>query len=217
MGVHGGVSLAAVAIWLGMMTLLTIFFFGFASFCALLTGSLLILPAVYTVLLYAAVALEASARLVVQFLVFGLTGQRWLFAALSPVYHLRMNADRFVLTEWQTDELGRGSEVYLRFLGWPTLLGYAAAGLVFVLLAFLLLRKRKMESAGTVVAVPWLRRAFCWCAASSCPTGRRSPPADPRASAGPIRRGSVSARAGQRAFGPPAAARWSAVRPGAAP
>ena len=165
MGVHGGVSLAAVAIWLGMMTLLTIFFFGFASFCALLTGSLLILPAVYTVLLYAAVALEASARLVVQFLVFGLTGQRWLFAALSPVYHLRMNADRFVLTEWQTDELGRGSEVYLRFLGWPTLLGYAAAGLVFVLLAFLLLRKRKMESAGTVVAVPWLRRAFCWCAA----------------------------------------------------
>ena len=165
LGVNGGAGLMSIWLWLVVMTLLTVFFFGFASFCALLTGSILILPAVYTVLLYAAVALEASARLVVQYLVFGLTGQRWLFTVLSPVYHLRAFADRFVLTEWQVDEFGHGSEVFVRFLGWPTLLGYSAAGLLFAFLAVALLRRRRMESAGAVVAVPWLRNAFCWCAA----------------------------------------------------
>ena len=161
LGVKGGFGFAGFAFWIAVMTLLTVFFFGFASFCALLTGSILILPALFTVLLYSAVALEASARLTAQFLVFGLTGQRWLFTILSPVYFLRTISDRAVETQWVLDEFGQGGEVLVAFRAWGVLLVYALAGLAFFALALALLRRRKLERAGAIVAVDWLRSAFC--------------------------------------------------------
>ena len=154
-----------VFLWLAIMTLQTVLFFGFASFCATLTGSIVILPVVYTVLLYSSVALEASARLIVQYLVFGLTGQRRLFSVLSPVYYLPLTADRFILTEWVTDTYGAGTSVYAGFTGWPVLLSYAAAGILFALAALALQRRRVMERAGDVLAVRPLRGVFCWCSA----------------------------------------------------
>ncbi|MBO6041338.1 MAG: hypothetical protein J6P58_09005 [Oscillospiraceae bacterium] len=160
-GAHGGFGFVGIVCWMAVMTLLTVYFFGFASFCALLTGSILMLPALFMVLLYSAVALEASARLVAQYLVFGLTGQRWLFTALSPIYHLRAFAENMVETRWEFDEFGQGSEVFAAFRGWPLLLVYAAAGAVFFVLAVVLLRRRKMERAGAIVAVDWMRSAFC--------------------------------------------------------
>lgn len=164
-GANEGIGLRGFMYWVAVMTLLTVSFFGFASFCSLLTGSILILPVMYTVLLYSAVALEASVRLTSQFLVFGLTGQSRLFTFLSPVYYLRVFGEGLVGTSWQTDGSGYGSEVFAAFYGWPLLLSYAAAGALFFAAAVALLRRRRMESAGSVVAVPWLRQAFCWGAA----------------------------------------------------
>ena len=161
MVVKGGIGFIGFLYWIAVMTLLTVSFFGFASFCSLLTGSLLILPALFTVLLYSAVALEASARLTAQFLVFGLTGQRWIFTFFSPVYNLRTFSDNLVETQWVFDEFGQGGETLVAFHAWGPLLVYALAGVVFFALAVTLLRRRKMESAGSVVAVDWLRGAFC--------------------------------------------------------
>ena len=172
-GILGGLNGAAAADvfrFLGVVTLLNIFYFGFASVCACLTGNILILPAVYAVLLYAAVALEASLRALAHFLIFGLTGSGWKLTALSPSYHLRLYADNMILTDWQT-LVGNGGwygvqrVTLVSFTGWPLLLGYAAAGLVFAGLAVVLVRRRTMESAGAVVAIPSLRKIFPWGAA----------------------------------------------------
>ena len=155
-----GFGIRGMAYWMAVMTLLTILFFGFASFCAMLTGSLTILPAVYTVLLYAAVALEASVRLTAQFLVFGLTGQRRLFTFLSPVYHLRVYGEAMVETVYREDAAGFGSAEFSAFHGWGLLACYAAAGALFLLAAAALLKRRGMEHSGSVVAVTEIRRVF---------------------------------------------------------
>ena len=172
-GVLGGLRGAAmgdVMRFLALVTLLNLFYFGFASVCACLTGHIVILPAVYIVLLYAAVALESSLRALAQFLIFGLVGSAWKLTALSPAYHLRMYADNLIETDWQS--LMESGSLYgaqkvslIRFTGWPLVLGYAAAGIVFAVLAAALVRRRPMESAGSVVAVPLLKKLFPWCAA----------------------------------------------------
>lgn len=168
-GLNGAVA-ADIFRFLGVVTLLNIFYFGFTSVCACLTGNILILPAVYAVLLYAAVALEASLRALAHFLIFGLTGSVWKLTALSPSYHLHLYAENLIQTDWQTWAQNGGFNSIQRvtlvsFTGWPLLAGYAAAGLVFAVLAVVLVRRRTMESAGAAVAIPFLRRLFPWCAA----------------------------------------------------
>ena len=165
LGRFHGIEAKSVLEFLLIVTLLTVFFFGFACFCATLTGSVVILPAVYAVLLYAAVALEASLRRIAQFLIFGLSGQRWKLTILSPVYYLRSTANTMVDTIWVPDPQWGGRMGLLQFNGWPVVIGYACAGVAFAALAVALLRSRAMESAGDVVAVPALRGAFRWCAA----------------------------------------------------
>ena len=153
-----------------VITLLNVLFFGLASLCAVLTGNIIILPAVYAVFAYAAVALEASVRWIAQFLVFGLSGQRWLFTILSPVYYLcnAGQADFLLETNWQEVYQGYASSNVLTlaaFRGWPLLLCYGASGVLFAALGMALIRRRPMENAGNVVALPGLRRLFPWGAA----------------------------------------------------
>ena len=153
-----GAAMGDVLRFLAVVSLLNLFFFGFASVCACLTGSIVILPAVYAVLLYAAVALESSLRALAQFLIFGLTGSAWKLTALSPAYHLRVYSENLILTRWdaiyQNGGWNGGQRVTLAgFSGWPLLAGYAAAGIIFAALAAALVRRRPMESAGSVVAL----------------------------------------------------------------
>lgn len=165
-----GVTANGLFTWVGVVTLMTVLFFGFASLCASLTGNIIILPAVYGVFLFAAVALESSVQRIVQFLIFGLTGNLWKFMAFSPVYYLRVTADRLILTDWESvaREWGAGAPATVKLVGfraWPLLLVYALAGIVSFLLAVLLIHRRSMESAGETVAVPGLKKLFPWGAA----------------------------------------------------
>ena len=165
LGRFTGMETGIVVHFFVIITLLTVFFFGFACFCATLTGSIVILPAVYAVLLYAAVALEASLRRIAQFLIFGLMGQRWKLTVFSPVYYLRTWTSQLVDTIWVSNPVWGGQMGLLQFNGWTLIIAYACAGAAFTALAVAVLRRRAMESAGSVVAVPALRGAFRWCAA----------------------------------------------------
>ena len=170
LGGLNGATAADVFRFLGVVTLLNVFYFGFASVCACMTGNIAILPAVYVVLLYSAVALEASLRALAQFLIFGLVGSGWKLTALSPAYHLRLYAENLMQTDWQAwiengGWNGAQRVILIRFTGWPLLLGYAAAGIVFAVLAVALVRRRTMESAGSAVAIPFLKKLFPWGAA----------------------------------------------------
>ncbi len=155
----------SLGLWLAATWLLCLAYFGVATLCAALTGHVLGLPVFYAIALYAAVALESSLRRIVQFLVFGVTGQKWILSKLSPVYYLRTFSYNLVETTYTYDGFGGMALVNIRFLAWPYVLGFTAVGAVCALLAVLLLRRRQMESAGDVVAVPFLKKLFPWGAA----------------------------------------------------
>lgn len=169
LGGLGGIAPGWILTWFGTVTLLHILYFGLASLCAAMTGNVVILPALYMILLYAAVALESSLRSLAQFLIFGLTGSSWKLTALSPAYYLSVNCGRLIHTDWEQlvwsgDYITRPAAL-LRFDGWLILSLYALTGMLCAVLSAVLIRRRSMESAGETVAVPFLKKLFPWCAA----------------------------------------------------
>ncbi len=158
----GMLHLPSLLTWLGATLLHLIFFYGFATFCAMLTGNIIILPAVYAVLNFTAAGLQVLLDGVVKFFLYGVTGLggSWLYY-LSPMTELIRNnllsvtaydpvRDAYVTVGW-------------RFDGWVLAGVYAVVGLLLLLAAWALLRRRRMESAGDTVAVQVLKPVFRWC------------------------------------------------------
>ena len=156
-------------------TLIDLFFFGFATLCAFLTGHILVLPAVYGVLNFTAIAVEVLVREVLGNFVYGMSGTidgnfstLWLTPALAIGSKVQVHVE---YAPTQASEYGEYL-VYgpssVSFEGWWVLLLYALVGLVCMALALLLFRRRKLETAGDVVAVPFLRPVFRWCMALGC-------------------------------------------------
>ena len=151
-----GLLLKDLLTWLLMAFCSNLAFYGLAVFCAVLTGSLLMLPVAYLAINLAAWAAEDCLRAVLRALVYGIStqGDDW-FTWLSPLVWL----DRRVfvyraddLVSWQAEGLG-----------W--LLLYGGIGLLLSSLALLLYRKRHMECAGDTVAFPVLKPIFRYCMA----------------------------------------------------
>ena len=139
--------------WLGISALGLVAFYGFAVFCAMLTGNILVLPAVYLVLGLCAVAAEGCVRGLLGLLVYGAGGYDLALLPLSPLAAVYEH-----LSAVQVD-------------GMPTLRGlgvlavYAAAGLALLFAALPLYKRRHVECAGDAVAVPVLKPVFrvCMC------------------------------------------------------
>lgn len=146
---------SALLLWLAMASMTTVSFYGFACFCACLTGSLLVLPAVYTVLSFTAVVAEGAGRIVLSNFVFGLSEHGALrLSFLSPPVQMIQS----LRVRWDAvNDLPLGLD------GLGILAIYCALGLMFLGLALLLYRRRKMETAGDVVAIPLLKPVFKYC------------------------------------------------------
>ena len=156
--------------WFGILALGTVAFYGFAVFCAMLTGHWLVLPAVYAVLNFTAIVVEGTCRSLLTLFVYGMSPPSVLsLGFLSPIYQLAVSLSCSTVdvpTELVdgTGAMGlyRVAEGYtLHGVGW--LLGYAVCGLLLSGCALLLYRRRQMETAGDVVAIPVLRPVFKYC------------------------------------------------------
>lgn len=151
----GYLEITTVLFVLGALVLSKLFFYGFAAFCAMLTGSLLVLPLVYILLSFAVYIIELTAGGVLSYVVYGLD-MDYAVASLS----------------WPTllsPPVGMMQRYRVGYVNWPdtisitgldTLALYALAGCAFALLAWALYRRRKMETAGDTVALPVLRPLF---------------------------------------------------------
>lgn len=151
----GLVSLRVILIWLAAAAMGNTAFFGFAVFCAMLTGNIIVLPVVYAVLNLAVWAAESCVRMLLECFVYGVSNSGTTLDWFSPPKKL--------LSEMYT---------YVEMNGGPWRLGgldclgvYCAAGLALAGLALLLYRRRQMERASDVVAVPVLRPVFKYCLA----------------------------------------------------
>ena len=149
-----GIAMQSYWIWLVCAALGLLFFYGFSCFCAMLTGNMIVLPAVYAVLNFTAFALESSVSECVSNLVYGMVGYRSRFMFLSPFVYM----DQKIMTLTEPD-------YSVTFSGLPALIAYALAGVVFAVLAMLLYRKRRMESVSDLVAIPLLKPIFRVCMA----------------------------------------------------
>lgn len=166
--IYGAVGLSYLLQWLGMVCLTNLFFFGFASACASLTGHILVLPILYVVLNFTAAVVESIVTALMGSFVYGATSSGGIdnFRFLSPIIEM--------IASWRlastTRELADGTVIVTDYIynGWPMLLAYAAVGILFSLVAMLLIKRRRMETAGDVVAVSPLKPVFKYCLSVGC-------------------------------------------------
>lgn len=158
---------------ISLLTLL--FFFGFAALCAQLTGNMVVLPFVYVILNFAAYAVEYALRSVMELIVYGFNnyGSDSFAQYFSPAIAISSNCgvDSAV---YETSGSMYGGQTYLKevseylFHGWELLGVYAAIGAALIVCALLVYRRRRMETAGDVVAVRQLKPVFKYCMAVGC-------------------------------------------------
>lgn len=159
------------SIWtlLGFMVLSAAAFYSFASFCAVLTGNIVVLPAVYAVLgCMAFVVISAVGELLAD-LIYGMAsnfiynGNSDFAYWLSPLVYVlcsKLNIRRVTVY----DDMGESSYTgEFEPVGLDVLGIYCAIGLALCVLAVLIYRRRDMERAGDVVAVPVLMPVFKYC------------------------------------------------------
>ena len=162
---YGGrlVYCKTLLLWLAMAVMGNISFYGFAVFCAVLTGNLVVLPVLYLVLNLTVYVAERAVRYLLGAFVYGMNASSCTLLVLSPIMELLnsltvmsvnyIDADgmvQAVTNAYQVNDLG--------------VLGiYCAAGLVCAALALLIYRRRQMERATDVVAVPVLKPVFKYC------------------------------------------------------
>lgn len=151
LAVAGAADVLCVLNRLALSVMCTVTFYGFAVFCAMLTGNMLVLPLLYAALNCAAWICEGCLRHILSEFVYGMTVQTHIFDWLSPAVVL-------------TNEVGikyvDGEAV---FTGMGLAAAYCAAGIAFSFAALLLYRRRSMESASDTVAIPWLKPVFKYC------------------------------------------------------
>ena len=149
----GYLSIGTVWSFFAVLVFSKAFFYGFAVFCAMLTGSLVILPCVYFLLNFAAIAAELCARDILSKVIFGLQASDLHLVFLSPFVFL-VQRIRTVYTYWP-------SQVQIQGLGFAFV--YALVGIALMLLAWRLFMKRQMERSGDTVAIKSLRPVFQYC------------------------------------------------------
>lgn len=143
-------------------------FFGLATFCAFLTGNIFALPALYFLLNFLAPLGDWLCNLFARGFLFGFTADySGSVDFLCPVVYLTQRL--YVNTEMSYQEVfnvqggGHSTEYVITSVtlenAW-LIAAYAAAGLVFLALAYLLYRRRESERAGDVVAVRIFRPVF---------------------------------------------------------
>ncbi len=138
-------------------------FFGLATFCAFLTGNIFALPVLYFLLNFLAPLGDWLCNLFARGFLFGFTADySGTVDFLCPMVYLTQRL--YVNSEYETvrdsalEYQNRLTSVTLEN-AW-LIAAYAAAGLVFLALAFLLYRRRESERAGDVVAVRVFRPVF---------------------------------------------------------
>ncbi len=141
--------------WLLMAACGNLAFYGIAVFCAMLTGSLLMLPVIYLLVNLGGWAAENCLRALLRAVIYGInTREGTWFLWLSPPMQLAegISVNRVNETSWQVGGLG-----------WLPV--YALLGLALSLLSLRLYRRRQMECATDTVAFPVLKPIFRYCMA----------------------------------------------------
>ncbi|MBP3633963.1 MAG: ABC transporter permease [Oscillospiraceae bacterium] len=161
----GGNMLSECVIWFAAQSLGFLFYYGFAMLVAMIVGNLIALPLIYGVLNFTAVVVEAIIRELLDIFVAGAWfTSDFLFDRASPLFYVLSSGEGpRVRSNWVEEKF-----VSATFYNWKMLLIYAAVGIACILIAFWIHKKRRMESAGDVIAVRHLKPVFLYCFTIGC-------------------------------------------------
>ena len=162
---YGGrlVYFKTLLLWLAMAVMGNISFYGFAVFCAVLTGNLVVLPVLYLVLNLTVYVAERAVRYLLGAFVYGMNASSCTLLVLSPIMELLNSLAVMPVNYIDADGMLQAVANAYQVNGLGVLGIYCAAGLVCAALALLIYRRRQMERATDVVAVPVLKPVFKYC------------------------------------------------------
>ncbi len=151
----GAAAPRTLVLWLVAQSLMCLFFYSFAIFCAMFTGNLLALPVFYGILNFLVIALSQVLDYLMGQFLFGYAGSYGgdeLVEWFTPIMRIgrQLSHERRIINGVETSVL----------LGLPTLLAYGLVALVLTGIALVLYRRRALEMAGDLVSVAWVRPIF---------------------------------------------------------
>ena len=158
---YGGVAWGALGAWLLVHCGLSLFFLALGLLCAMVTGWLLAIPAIYAVVNFAVIAAAGLVRTLCGLFCYGYAGDDdfapfvyWL----TPVVNL---VKRFgTCGVERSDAAPYPWQVQFPADAVHAVGIYTAAGAALLALTYLLYRRRKSESAADPAAFPWMRPVF---------------------------------------------------------
>lgn len=166
---YGVINFKYLMVFVAYAVMGNVAFFGFASFCAVLTGNIAVLPMVYGILNVLAYVANSAFNALRDFLTYGYISFVGNIRRLSPIIALTDSRD----LDYE-DIMAVGADGLQHATGEFTIHGtwlvvaYCAAGLILTALALAIYRKRDMERAGDVVAIPVLKPVFKYCMSVGC-------------------------------------------------
>ena len=150
----------------GALSLMVLAYFGIAAFCAQLTGSIIILPILFVAVNIAAVVFEGVTASVVGEFVYGFTARDYGLDLFSPFVGMAARSQCSPVYQALAD--GSMGVTGYEYTGWAYSCCCAAVGALLLWPSGLLYKRRKLETAGDVVAIDVLRPVFRYCAAVAC-------------------------------------------------
>lgn len=162
----GGVfALDMILTWFLGMSAMELFFFSFAALLAMFTGHLLALPVFYAIFNCLCYVLYWTITNFITPYLYGMSAgfdtSGWV-VWMTPLYCLYRNLETAYTyrTETLPDGGMRSSLDGVAIQGTGTLAAYAVVGVIFAVLAYLVYRRRRSETAGDIVSVGWAKVVF---------------------------------------------------------
>ena len=155
-GIEGACIFKMNAILFAVNSMEFLIFFSISAFIAMLTANIVALPVLYLIFNFVFLGMEYVVRMLYGMFIFGYSDHPdCVLEFMSPLIYLFTRIGINV-------NISTGSAA-VSLTNWSALLGYIIAAVVFSVTALLLYRKRRMESAGDVIAVKSLRPVFKFC------------------------------------------------------
>lgn len=166
--INTALAFKAAFTWLGVYSMQFILFYGIASLTAVMTGSIAVLPILYIIFNFLAVGMETIIRLDFSCLIWGMSNVSFdcVLDFLSPLVYMLENFTPVLKynTPYAYDTYGLALQtnecISFTFNHWLPSAIYFVVGLVFSAAALMIFRRRRMESAGDVIAVRCMRPVF---------------------------------------------------------